>query len=303
MSAAAATRAARLEGTAPSARPGASRGAIAEHYDVGNGFFRLWLDDSLTYSCGLWGRARSLEDAQNDKIDHLADLAGVAPGIAVLDVGCGWGGTLRRLVDVHRVRRAVGLTLSEAQREWIEVVAHPRVSVACEGWRDHCPRRPYDAILCVGALEHFAAFGTGRARAVAAYREFFDWCHENLRAGGRLGLQTIVVGATRLDHRAIRDSLFLSRAVFPESRLPRWEEVSAAAIGRFDIARMSRRAGDYERTCRAWLSLLQSRRTEAAQVCGDEAVVSRYESYLAAAIRLFRRGHADLVRAELRRLD
>jgi cyclopropane-fatty-acyl-phospholipid synthase len=124
---------------------GASRKAVALHYDTSNEFFRLWLDETMSYSFACWDEdsaEESLLAAQQRKIDfhvHQARAIGVE---RVLDVGCGWGGLLRRLVEEHGVRHAVGLTLSQAQSEWIAAPPRPGLEVLQEGWAEHAPEEP-----------------------------------------------------------------------------------------------------------------------------------------------------------------
>jgi cyclopropane-fatty-acyl-phospholipid synthase len=168
---------------------GASQQAIESHYDVGNDFYALWLDETRSYSCALWEPAQTLEEAQLAKIDFHVQKAR-APGTArVLDIGCGWGATLRRLVETHGVRQAVGLTLSRQQAAHVTAQAWPGVAVAVESWADHAPTEPYDAIISVGAFEHFARLGATEAEKVEGYRAFFRRCHEWLRPGGHISLQ------------------------------------------------------------------------------------------------------------------
>src|SRR5688500_8349804 len=98
---------------------GASAEAIQYHYDVGNGFYQLWLDADLNYSCAMWHENDTLEEAQLRKLDHHIAAARAQGGARVLDIGCGWGSLMRRLVEHHGVDRAVGLTLSAQQADWI----------------------------------------------------------------------------------------------------------------------------------------------------------------------------------------
>src|SRR5262249_8376700 len=99
---------------------GASTAAIQSHYDVGNQFYELWLDPTRSYSCALWdGPDDSLETAQKRKLDYLVEGARAAGTGRVLDVGCGWGGLLHRLVRIHDVKRVTGLTLSQAQADHV----------------------------------------------------------------------------------------------------------------------------------------------------------------------------------------
>src|SRR6476659_789679 len=101
--------------TASEPRRGASAEAIQHHYDVGNDFYRLWLDPTMCYYCALWEEGEAdhqLEQAQRRKIAHHLDSARVRPGCRLLDVGCGWGAVIREAVEGRGARRAVGLTLS-----------------------------------------------------------------------------------------------------------------------------------------------------------------------------------------------
>src|SRR4030088_3614984 len=107
---------------------GPSPEAIQRHYDVGNDFYRLWLDDSMSYSCALWdGSDDSLQAAQMRKIDYHIAQAQAAGAGRVLDVGCGWGAVLKRLTTVYGVGQAVGLTLSREQEEWAVSTPDPRI--------------------------------------------------------------------------------------------------------------------------------------------------------------------------------
>jgi cyclopropane-fatty-acyl-phospholipid synthase len=280
---------------------GASRGAIEHHYDVGNDFWRVWLDDTLTYSCALWEDGDTLERAQRRKLDFLLDAAGAGRGDRVLDVGCGWGSLLRRSLE-RGADRAVGLTLSDAQREWIEARADPRIDVHVVGWADYEAGEPFDAICSAGAFEHFARLGLTREEKVESYRRFFETCHRLLRPGGRMALQTIAKGDVALDARGIRDFALIVRRIFPESDLPHPAEAMQAMEGRFELESARNDRAHYSRTCRAWLERLRTRRDEAIAAAGED-VYELYERYLEACIRQFDRGHAVLLRFALRRVE
>ena len=108
---------------------GASPEAIRRHYDVANEFYDLWLDPTLCYSCALWDDDEPdsmLEQAQLRKIDFHANQIHAKGAQRVLDVGCGWGSLVRRLVETHQVEQAIGLTLSNAQAEWSAQLPDPR---------------------------------------------------------------------------------------------------------------------------------------------------------------------------------
>ncbi|MGC4857395.1 class I SAM-dependent methyltransferase [Micromonospora sp. DT4] len=99
----------------PTRRVEEAAAAVRHHYDIGNDFYRLWLDGSLTYSCAMWaGSADTLAQAQDRKLRYHLDAVQAQSAGSVLDIGCGWGSILERLSAVP-VRRSVGLTLSEEQ--------------------------------------------------------------------------------------------------------------------------------------------------------------------------------------------
>ena len=286
---------------------GASAAAIEGHYGVGNEFYSLWLDPTRTYSCALWADGDGegcdgLEAAQLRKFDYLAIGAGAAGAERVLDVGCGWGGMLRRLVEAHGVGRAVGLTLSEAQHAHASAELPAGCEVRVENWADHQPEQPYDAIVSIGAFEHFADFGMGRAARLEAYSRFFERCWEWLPPGGRLALQTNVKGANgRLDRQMTRDLIFIARTIFPESEIPWASEILAASERRFDLVSARNDPDHYARTCRRWAAALRHRKEEAVGLVG-EATVADYERYLDAAALGFERRHLGLARLVLARV-
>src|SRR5690348_13494635 len=105
--------------------PGADAAAIRHQYDRGNDFFAMWLDENMVYSCALYDSSldEPLEAAQLRKVDFHLESARAAGVGRLLDVGCGWGFLMNRAIDTYGVRSATGLTLSEAQRDWIAAAA------------------------------------------------------------------------------------------------------------------------------------------------------------------------------------
>lgn len=283
---------------------GATAEAVRHHYDVSNEFYALWLDSSMTYTCALWsdvdrlalGVPENLESAQARKLDYLIEGAQAAGARRVLDVGCGWGSLLKRLVQIYGVDEAVGLTLSDAQAELIRSAGLDQVEVRVENWLDHEPADPYDAIISIGAFEHFAQTGLTRAERVAAYREFFERCFTWLPPRGRLALQTNVKGAnTVMDKATVRELLFIMETVFPQSQIPAVSEIAEASERLFDIVSLRNDADHYSRTCQEWLKRLQDHRSQALAAVGPE-VVATYERYLGASVEHFRRRHLGLAR-------
>jgi cyclopropane-fatty-acyl-phospholipid synthase len=281
---------------------GASKLAIKHHYDVANEFYQLWLDDTLTYSCALWSDGDTLESAQLRKLDYMLDAAGARGAERVLDIGCGWGSTLRRLVESGGVGRATGLTLSDAQAQWGRGSLPPGCEVRVENWIDHTPDEPYDSIISIGAFEHFARYGLPRAERVAGYRRFFMRCRDWLKPGGRLALQTNVKGNNvRLDRQAIKDLRFICDKIFPESELPWLSEVCEASEKIFDIVAVRNDPEHYAQTCQQWLERLRKHRDGAVALVG-EPMVSDYERYLSATVGHFQARYLGLARFTLMRI-
>jgi cyclopropane-fatty-acyl-phospholipid synthase len=281
---------------------GASALSIQHHYDVSDEFYSLWLDESMTYSCGLWADDDDcLATAQKRKIDYLVCLSGAAGRERVLDIGCGWGSVMQRLVTEHRVEHVTGLTLSATQARRIGVLGDPRMEVRIRDWADFVADAPYDAAISVGAMEHFVKFGWERKQKVAAYRRFFETCHESLKPGAGMALQTIGKGNVVLDEQGLKDTLFIAQHIFPESDPPRLAEIMHAAEKLFEVKLVVNHREHYARTCSAWLQRLRANRTEAAKITSPEKVKA-YETYLEASIRQFRLGHANLYRISLCRV-
>jgi cyclopropane-fatty-acyl-phospholipid synthase len=276
---------------------GASAQSIQLHYDVSNEFFRLWLDPAMIYSSALFEPGDTLETAQIRKLDWHIEQAHAAGRKRVLDVGCGWGAMLHRLVREHGVRSVVGLTLSEAQAMKIRNDNVPGETVLLQNWQEHKPDEKYDAIISVGAFEHFVRPDLGPAEKIAHYREFFRFCHDNLVPSGRLSLQSICFGTLR----AGQIDPFIAEMIFPESELPYPWEILEAADGYFEVTVLRNDRTHYRRTCREWYRNLESHRERAVSLLG-EAKVDHYERYLRIAIASFATRALGLLRIGFERL-
>jgi cyclopropane-fatty-acyl-phospholipid synthase len=294
-----------LERDEASAVAGASTPAVRAHYDVSNGFYRMWLGSTLVYSSGRWtalAADASLETAVADKIDAFARWTEVAGVERVLDVGCGWGYCLERLVQHHGVRRAVGLTPSDAQHAHVSGGAPRGVEVRLERWEDHEPSAPYDAIVSFGAFEHFAADGTRGRQRIAAYRRFFRRCHEWLVPGGRLGLETIGHDDapdtdTPLGRGPLGDVVL---SIYPESICPHLSELVLGFEPWFEVEVLESAGTDFARTMQHWARNLRAHEAEAAALVGPDTV-RRYWQYLVASDVQFRLGVVTNFRVVLRR--
>src|SRR6201989_891141 len=159
---------------------------VQAHYDLSDEFFRLFLDPTQTYSCAYFERDdMTLEEAQIAKIDLSLGKLGLKPGMTLLDIRCGWGGTVKRAVQRHAVN-VVGLTLSKNQQAHVERLLaasdSPRSKeVRLQGWEQFDGR--VDRIVSIGAFEHF-----GRDR----YDDFFKMAYAALPDDGVMLLHTII---------------------------------------------------------------------------------------------------------------
>ncbi len=271
-------------------------GNVQAHYDLSDDFFRLFLDPTQTYSCAYFERDdMTLEEAQIAKIDLALGKLGLRPGMTLLDVGCGWGGTMRRAIEKYDVD-VVGLTLSENQakhvQEMFEGMDTPRTRrVLLEGWEKF--DEPVDRIVSIGAFEHF-----GRQR----WGHFFEMAHRVLPADGVMLLHTIcrptfkdarAQGRT-LTHELIHFIQFILAEIFPGGWLPTIPSVQehAAAAG-FTVTRTQSLQLHYARTLEIWAAALETNREQAIAIQSRE-VYDRYMKYLTGCAKLFREGYTDV---------
>ena len=191
-----------------------SRRNIASHYDLGNDFYALWLDPTMTYSSARFDgdTTLSLQDAQTRKYQRMLDLLELPAGQSLLEIGCGWGGFAEHAARTaqHQVR---GITLSREQLDY----ARARIRQA--GLQDRCrfdlqdyreEARQYDGIV---SIEMFEAVGE------AYWPAYFDTLKRSLKPGGRAVVQTILIDDALFD-RYRTGSDFIQQYVFPGGMLP-----------------------------------------------------------------------------------
>jgi cyclopropane-fatty-acyl-phospholipid synthase len=279
---------------------GASPSAVQHHYDVGNDFFRLWLGETMSYSCALFSEdeAETLESAQLRKIDAHLSWSRARGARRFLDIGSGWGSVLSRAVSAHAVEHATGLTLSPRQRDWVLKSAAPGIDVRLESWLDHRPAEPYDAATSLCAIEAFTRLGLASRDKIEVYRTFFSRCHEWLAPGGWLSLQCIVYGNAGPED----FSDFIASEIFPEQDLPRLAELAEGFEGRFEVGELRNDRSHYVRTLATWSERLRKNREAAVALVGEPTVV-RFQRYLKLSGYLFMQGACDLIRVSLRRID
>ncbi|GAA6621632.1 class I SAM-dependent methyltransferase [Scytonema sp. NUACC26] len=281
--------------------PGASARSIQHHYDVSNEFFSLWLDPSLTYSSAMWEEGETIENfekAQMRKLDYHIEQAKVKGAKQVLDVGCGWGSLLKRLVDVYDVQKVVGLSISQAHVNFVSAWRHPNIEARLESWSEHSPQNPYDGIISLEVFEHFARLELSSEEKLDGYRAFFSRCHDWLKPGGIVSIQTIVYeNSTKEDF-----SQFFAEQVFPESDLARQSEIFQATDRLFEILLFRNYRHDYIRTLKAWLKNLKANRKQVVNIVGEE-VFARYEKYLSMSLIAFHTVTTNVSCITMRRID
>jgi cyclopropane-fatty-acyl-phospholipid synthase len=280
-----------------------TRAEIAQSYDVANEFFRFWLDREMNYSCALFEEGDDLESAQRRKLAWIADAAGVVPGCRVLDVGCGWGANLEFLMRERGCSRAVGITLSKRQYEAVRDRRIPRCDVQLVSYHDYRPDEPFDAVTCIGMIEHISTLEeTRRGLHLQRYREFFRLLRGWAAPGAQLGLQSVLVARLPRVAADARELAWATRMIFPGAAAPRLEAIVASVLPHWEIASVVTRRDHYRQTCTEWLRRLCARSHEIRDGFGD-AVFETYRRYLSAAADGFEKGYLSLAQLSLRRID
>jgi cyclopropane-fatty-acyl-phospholipid synthase len=282
----------------------ASKSDIEHHYDVDNDFFALFLDKKYrVYSCGVWKRAEDLQQAQEDKLDRLCRYANVSDGSNVIDVGCGWGGLMKRINEKYPKAHVHGLTLSTQQFEYVNSTRNQQLSVDLCSWRDYLPPvQKFDSIISIGAFEHFASFEDHAAsRQRDVYRSFFDWCLSVSTTDAQIGLQSIVMNRAPNSISELRDSRYLLDKVFPGSASPSISDIQAAIIDKYEISAVHRIGLDYARTLNEWNKNLVLNKEKILERYGHE-LFDHYRTYFDSAQRCFESGYIDLYQVSLRRV-
>jgi cyclopropane-fatty-acyl-phospholipid synthase len=267
--------------------------AVRYHYDVGNDFFALFLDESMTYSCAIFSKgAQTLAEAQRTKLDLVAGKLELKPGMRVLDVGCGWGSFAIHAAREHGVQ-VVGITLSEQQaqraRERVtDAGLSEQIEIRVQDYRE-LPQASFDAIASIGMSEH-----VGDAQIDVYARSLFGL----LRPDGLLlnhAIAALDPDATPLD------DLFSTRYVFPDGEpLPLSRVQLALERAGFHTEHVEGFREDYAVTLRHWTQRLDERLPEAEALAGVERT-RVWRLYLRAAGQGFEQGLTAVYQVKARR--
>jgi cyclopropane-fatty-acyl-phospholipid synthase len=276
---------------------------VQAHYDLSDDFFRLFLDPTQTYSCAYFERDdMTLEEAQIAKIDLSLGKLGLEPGMTLLDIGCGWGATLKRAIEKYDVN-VIGLTLSKNQQAHVaELLAQLETTrtteVLLEGWEQF--HEPVDRIVSIGAFEHFGS---------ARYDDFFKMAYAALPHGGTMLLHTIIKPSDEefaerklpLTMTKLKFFKFIMDEIFPGGELPQVVDVEkhSAAAG-FELTRIQPLRLHYARTLEIWAAALEAHKGEAIEIQSQE-VYDRYMRYLTGCAELFNEGYTDICQFTLRK--
>ena len=203
-------------------RAGARRN-IEAHYDLGNDFYREWLDDSMLYSSAIFADPSiSLEDAQRARLARILELLDLSPGQSALEIGFGWG-ALARAMAGDKGARVEGVTLSPSQ------LAFSRDRIAAAGLSDRVDFRLEDYRDTRGQFDRIASIEMIEAVGEKYWPSYFGALHDRLKPGGVAVLQAITIAEDRFDaYRARPD--FIQRYVFPGGFLPTKSAIAQAAV-------------------------------------------------------------------------
>ena len=265
---------------------GRDRRAVRHHYDVGNDFFALFLDRSMTYSCAYWkGGAQTLEEAQEAKLELVCKKLALTEGERVLDVGCGWGSFVIHAATRHGVS-AVGITLSEYQAQPARERARragvaDRVEFRVADYRE-VSDGPFDAIASIGMVEHVGE------EQIDTYAELLG---HMLKPGGRL----LNHGIAKLkDFDTPDEGAFSERFVFPDGvPLPLSRIVQALERTEFTTTHVEGLQDDYAKTIGYWIESFDANWDEAVRLAGIERA-RVWRLYLRAARQGFETGWASV---------
>ena len=261
-------------------------------YDVSDEFFQTFLDPTMGYTCAYFEHDDlTLEEAQLAKFDLALGKLDLKPGMTLLDVGCGWGGALRRAVEVYDVN-VIGITLSRNQYEYsralmASIPTERTAEVRLQGWEEF--DEPVDLIVSIGAFEAFKA---------DRYPLFFERAYSILPADGRMLLHTILAytqkffrdNGIKLTISDLKFARFIAAEIFPGGQLPAAEDIEALAAGSgFTLERTHLLQPHYAKTLDLWAANLAANKAKAIAITSVE-VYDRYMRYLTGCADFFRRG-------------
>ena len=250
-----------------------SRRNIAEHYDLGNDFFELWLDPDMNYSSALYADPnQTLEAAQRAKLQLVAEMAGVKAGDKVLEIGCGWGAMARHLAGIGA--DVTGITLSREQ------LAHARAESERQGLAERNHFRLQDYRKVTGQFDRIVSVEMIEAVGQSYWKTYFSTLHDRLRSGGTAAIQAITIDESRFDAYA-RSADFIQRYIFPGGMLLTKESIDEQAkMAGLEPAERQCFGKSYALTLREWRRRFDENWQRIAALGYDEKFRNMWRYYL-----------------------
>jgi cyclopropane-fatty-acyl-phospholipid synthase len=270
---------------------------IHAHYDLGNAFYQLWLDESMSYS-SAWFEGdldKPMLEAQHAKVRRALSMAGVREGDRVLEVGCGWGG-LAEMGATEFGAHVTGVTLSTeqlefAQKRMVRIGKASSGDLRLQDYRD-IDDAPFDAICSIEMVE-----AVGREY----WAQYFDTVARLLKSGGRACIQAITIDDA-LFERYVKSTDFIQQYIFPGGCLPSPSEFrKAAQAAGLEVVDQFAFGKDYAETCRRWRADFLQRRAEILPLGFDDKFMRTWEFYLAYCEAAFEEQNIDVMQFTLRK--
>ncbi|MDP2000221.1 MAG: cyclopropane-fatty-acyl-phospholipid synthase family protein [Rhodoferax sp.] len=274
---------------------------IHAHYDLGNAFYTLWLDETMNYSSALFNGNlnQSMAQAQKAKVRRALELAGVKAGDRVLEIGCGWG-ALAEMATTELGASIAGVTLSteqlafaqaRMQRLGVSTGTGAQADLRLQDYRD-INDGPFDAICSIEMIE-----AVGREY----WPTYFATVSRLLKPGGRACVQSIVIDDTLFD-RYVSSTDFIQQYIFPGGCLPCPREFRAqAAAAGLEVVDEFAFGHDYAETLKRWRDAFLAHRAQVLQEGFDERFMHIWEFYLAYCEAAFTENNIDVVQYTLQK--
>lgn len=264
-----------------------SRKNISAHYDLGNDFYSLWLDKSMTYSAALYASPdQSLIEAQENKYSRILGMLDTKPGEHIVEIGCGWGSFAKHAAQAgHRVH---GVTLSKEQLRWAQEqiksqYLDEQVHLSLTDYRDL--NHQYDHVV---SIEMFEAVGEKH------WDTYFNTLKRVLKPGGKAALQVISIDDERFQNYR-KQADFIQRYIFPGGMLPSVEVLKHKLEEHgFELLEMQLFGKDYARTLREWSSSFIQNWDKIKPLGFDEEFYRLWRYYLAYCEGGFEQGSIDV---------
>lgn len=260
-----------------------SRRNIRDHYDLGNDFYSLFLDETMTYSSAVFGDTdRPLAEAQREKYRALARRIGLRSGQHVLEIGCGWGG-FAELAAREFGARVTGITVSQEQHDYA------RARIARAGLADRVEILLCDYRDVAGTFDHVVSIEMLEAVGREYWDTFFVSCDRVLARGGRVAVQVITMPDYRFDEYA-RHCDWIQKYIFPGGLLPSLTELGRAAgrVSALTVTGVDDIGRDYACTLAAWRQAFLRRLPEVRALGFDTRFIRMWDYYLSACEAAFR---------------